>query len=212
MLLLANHKEKKVLFNGKIEIIGRGQLITGRNALAEKSGIPAGSIPRYLEILKNLEMLNIKPNNKFSLITIIKYSDYQDKVNNLNSKPNIQRTSSEHPVNTNNNVNNVNNVNNNTSAEPNTTNQLFKIFYETINPNINYAHKGNRNDAKWLIDKYGLEKTINAAKYAISVQGKQYAPTITTPSQLKNKMSELRIYAEKQKTLTNQPKKGHLIL
>lgn len=84
------------------------------------------------------------------------------------------------------------------SPEANEENQLFKIFYETINPNINYSHKGNRNDAKWLINKYGLEKVLSAAKYAISVQGKQYAPTITTPSQLKNKMSELIIYQKKQ--------------
>jgi len=84
------------------------------------------------------------------------------------------------------------------SAEPNEENQLFKLFYETINPNINYAHKGNRNDATWLIGKYGIEKVINAAKFAISVQGKPYAPTINTPSQLKNKMADLVAYQKRE--------------
>ena len=39
LLLLANHEEKKTLFNGKIEVIGRGQLITGRYSLAGLTGI-----------------------------------------------------------------------------------------------------------------------------------------------------------------------------
>lgn len=104
LLLWANHEEKKTLFNGKVEIIGRGQLITGRFKLAEATGIPAGSIPRYLDTLRKLEIINTKSNNKFTLITIIKYSEYQTKKEKVNTKPNNQRTPSEHPVNTNNNV------------------------------------------------------------------------------------------------------------
>lgn len=71
------------------------------------------------------------------------------------------------------------------------TQELFKLFYETINPNINFANKTDRKAADWLIEKYGLEKTISAAKYAISIQGDKYSPTITTPYQLKEKMAAL---------------------
>lgn len=73
-------------------------------------------------------------------------------------------------------------------------NQVLNIFYRTINPNINYGNKANRESAKWLIDKYGLEKILEAVKYAVSVQKDRYAPTITTPSQLKEKMAALIKY------------------
>jgi len=68
---------------------------------------------------------------------------------------------------------------------------LFKFFYENINPNINFANKTDRQAADWLIGKYGFEKTLSAAKYAASVQKDKYAPTITTPYQLKEKMAAL---------------------
>lgn len=73
-------------------------------------------------------------------------------------------------------------------------NQVLSIFYNTVNPNISYTNKANRDSAKWLIDKYGLDKIIEATNYAVSVQNDRYAPTITTPSQLKEKMAGLLKY------------------
>lgn len=207
LLLDANHERKRILRKGQEEWIERGQLKTGQYLLAIKTGIPRGSIHHYLMTLQNLGILSIKASSKYSIITIVKYSDYQSKKESVSSKVSSKLVTDKLHVSTNNNVNNVNNVTITHPPEADEVNQLFKIFYETINPNINYAHKGNRNDAKWMIDKWGLDKILMTAKYAISIQGKPYSPTITTPSQLKNKMSELRIYAEKQKT-TNQPKKG----
>jgi len=81
-------------------------------------------------------------------------------------------------------------------AEP--INQVINIFYETINPNINYANKSNREATEWLIGKHGLEKVMNATRYAISVQKDKYAPTINTPTQLKDKMASLVKYKNSQ--------------
>lgn len=191
LLLLANHKQTKFLWNGKEEILERGQLITGRNSLAEKTGISAGSIPRYLDSLKKCGMLNIKTNNRFSLITIVKYNDYQEKRSGVDRRMNSQRTASEQPANTYNNVNNDNNETITVGAKPqNDIQEIFKIFYQ-INPNINFANKTERSAAEWLVKRYGLEKIISAAEYAISVQGNKFAPTIMTPYQLKDKMAAL---------------------
>lgn len=41
-------------------------------------------------------MLNIKPNNKFSIVTVEKWEDYQIKKEEMNSKLNNKRTTSEH--------------------------------------------------------------------------------------------------------------------
>jgi len=76
-------------------------------------------------------------------------------------------------------------------------NQVFEVFYKTVNPAINYGHKTNRAAADWMIKKWGLENVIRIAEYACSVQGQPYAPTITTPGQLKEKTAQLKIYKEK---------------
>jgi hypothetical protein len=80
---------------------------------------------------------------------------------------------------------------NTTTADAVDVQPLFKIFYETINPTINFGNKTSRKAAEFLIRKFGLEKTLEVAKYAISVQSEKYAPTITTPYQLKEKLSAL---------------------
>lgn len=69
--------------------------------------------------------------------------------------------------------------------------QVFEIFYRTINPNINFGNRTSRSAAEFMIKKDGLEKTLNAARYAVEVFADQYAPTITTPYQLKEKMTAL---------------------
>lgn len=51
---------------------------------------------RYINVLKELKMLNIKPNNKFSIVTVEKWEDYQIKKEEMNSELNNKRTTSEH--------------------------------------------------------------------------------------------------------------------
>lgn len=82
-------------------------------------------------------------------------------------------------------------------------NEIIDLFYNSINPNINYGNSTTRKSAEFLIKKYGLENLKVAVNYAISIQGKQYAPTITTPYQLKEKMSSLVIYKQKEQGLKN---------
>jgi hypothetical protein len=76
--------------------------------------------------------------------------------------------------------------------------KVFEVFYRSINPNINFGHKTSRKAALFLIQKHGLDKTINAAIYACSLFGKQHAPVISTPYQLKEKMTALAAYKIRQ--------------
>jgi len=75
---------------------------------------------------------------------------------------------------------------------------VFNLFKQ-INPLINFGHKTNRKAVEELLTLGGLEKTEKLVKYAISVQGQKYAPTITTPYQLKEKLAQLKIYYNKNK-------------
>ena len=57
-------------------------------------------------------MIEVKSNNKFSVVSIEKYSDYQAEKNKIKQQMNNKRTTNEQQMNTNKNVKNVNNVKN----------------------------------------------------------------------------------------------------
>jgi hypothetical protein len=76
-------------------------------------------------------------------------------------------------------------------------NPLLNLFKE-INPSINFANKTQREALQDIINKFGYEKTEGIIKYAISIQGQKYAPVITTPLMLKNKLGEIMIYYKKE--------------
>lgn len=76
--------------------------------------------------------------------------------------------------------------------------KLFNLFYKTINPTISFNNKTEWKAAEELIKKFGLEKTLRTAEYAISVHGQQYAPSIASPYQLKIKLADLMAYYKKE--------------
>ena len=64
---------------------------------------------------------------------------------------------------------------------------------------INFGNKTSRKAAIDLIQKYGIKDVIKITQYAISVQGKKYAPVINTPYQLKEKLATLKTYYDRNK-------------
>lgn len=80
--------------------------------------------------------------------------------------------------------------------------ELFDVFYKSINPTINFGNKTSRKSAQDLIKQFGKEMTIKMAQYACKIHGQKFAPTISTPYQLKEKLSALKAYAQKQKSKT----------
>jgi len=75
-------------------------------------------------------------------------------------------------------------------------NDVIEVF-SIINPTISYGHKGHRTACERLFDKVGIDQTIRAAKYAISLSGTNFAPVITTPTALEHKLADLMIYHKK---------------
>ena len=76
--------------------------------------------------------------------------------------------------------------------------EVFKIFYESINPTITFGNTTQRTAAEELIKRFGFEEVKKLAEVACSVHGKKYAPVITNPYQLKTKLSELGAYIKRQ--------------
>lgn len=205
-LLKANHNKNTFPFNGTdIEILP-GQFITGiQKATLELPGVTSQMYRTAIKYLENTQRLTTKSTNKFTLITVNKWEEYQD-LNKQTNKPltNQQQTTNKR-LTTNNNVNNDNNDNNITSdvtshKQLDQVNEVFKTFYDLGNKGINFGNKTDRAAAEWLIKTYGLEKTINTIKFAMETNNKPYAPVITTPYQLKNNIAKLMAFYNKEQS------------
>lgn len=84
----------------------------------------------------------------------------------------------------------------NSSEFADKVNGLLKLF-EPINPNYTelFANTTQRNALLWLLEKHGLEKVTDVLRALPEIMykhpDKKFAPTITTPVQLKNKLANL---------------------
>lgn len=95
LLLLANFEDKE----WKGINIKRGQVITGRYSLSENTGISAQSIRTCLKKLKSTSEITIKSTNKYSIITIVKYNDYQNNEIKSTSKSTSKSTNDQPAIN-----------------------------------------------------------------------------------------------------------------
>ena len=81
LLLMVNHQDKKILFNGDLIEVKRGSKITSLRKLSEEWGWSTKKTKKFLELLEKDNMITVKSDNKKTLITIENYSLYQDSGN-----------------------------------------------------------------------------------------------------------------------------------
>ena len=102
-LLKATHKERIQLV-GQTEVnLKKGQFVFGRKKAAEELQMTESTIYKYIKLLEKLKMISINSNNKFSIVSIEKWEDYQ--IEEL--KDSNKRTTKEQQSNTNKNVKNI---------------------------------------------------------------------------------------------------------
>lgn len=102
LLIKANHRQTKIIFNGKETQLSPGSLLTGRDKLAKETGIPATTIERILNFLEKEGKIGQQKTNKFRIIKVKNWGQYQNVDN--------QWTSSGHPVDTDKNEKNDKNI------------------------------------------------------------------------------------------------------
>lgn len=78
LLLMVNHKDNKILFNGELIEVKRGSRITSLRQLSEVWGWSTSKTKKFLELLEKEKMITIKSDNKKTLVTIENYGLYQD--------------------------------------------------------------------------------------------------------------------------------------
>jgi len=75
--------------------VKRGQLITGRKSLKESTGISEQTLRTCLRRLESSKEITIQSTNKYSIITVCKYDEYQPKKNTTNQQSNQQLTNNQ---------------------------------------------------------------------------------------------------------------------
>lgn len=99
LLLTANYEDKE--WHG--QIIKRGQTVVGRKKLSEILGIKQGATRECIKRLKSTNEITTKSTNKYTIITLIKYDEYQydDKITTnkiTNKSTNNQPTTNQQPT------------------------------------------------------------------------------------------------------------------
>jgi hypothetical protein len=159
----ANHEPKR--WQG--QLIERGQLITGQHTLAKDTGLSRQEIRTCLERLKSTSEITIQATNRCSIITIVKYKDYQDLHVDSNQQSNQQanqQATSKQPA-----SNQQATTNNNCNKE--TTEQRKKQTKKRASPFVpptveeveQYCKdKGYEVNAKQFIEYYAVAKWHDA--------------------------------------------------
>ena len=86
LLMAASLTDKATAFNGQMLNIKRGQLVFGLNAASARLNISIRRLRKYLNWFETDDMIDKQITNKFSIISITNYSQYQDAGKQASSK------------------------------------------------------------------------------------------------------------------------------
>lgn len=199
ILLKANHIANEFMWNGEMIAIEEGQFLTGRKELSKETGIAESTIEKILKVFEKEHQIEQQKTNKFRIISVINWKEYQKDGQKKEQQSDNGRTPKEQRKNTNkNDKNEKNDKKTFGDLAVAGVEDVMNIFYQ-INPTLNWGNKTIRKAAADLIKKFGLEEVKAMAEAAISIQGQPYAPTITNPWELNNKLAKVKGYFDRQK-------------
>lgn len=95
LLMLTNHSDKKIMFNGEFITVKRGQYLTSMVKLSEKWKWNRKTVSSFLKLLENDNMITKVTDNTKTLITIVNYGIYQSEDETIGqpiTHPNGQHT------------------------------------------------------------------------------------------------------------------------
>ena len=120
LIMMANHEDKQILFNGKFIEVKRGEKITSLKQLSERWRWSTGKVKRFLKLLESGSMIELKTKRRYTSYKVVNYNVYQNedisKRNEDETKTKQRRNEVETKTETNNNINNELIMNNNTTG------------------------------------------------------------------------------------------------
>jgi hypothetical protein len=176
LLLLANHKDSKIIIGNQLIICKRGQCALSVNSYQARWGWSRQQIRGFFTLLESLSMIERNPTNKTTIITICNYESYQGEQPSDNHQITIAQPSNNHQITTNKNDKNVKNVNNEKNKERELDENSKKIDFKKIEssftefcpalPQIKSMHENRKKAIQSIIKKEGIQKLIEAFRLA----------------------------------------------
>lgn len=204
LLLLANHEDKNVLFNGSIIEVKRGEKITSLRKLSERWGWSREKTKNFLILLKSENMIDFKTDHQKTTYKIVNYNVYQneDVDKRATEKPQTdQQKATEKPLtDTNNNINNYNNVNN----VNNNTKGVVDSEMNLENPQLKELIQLYQSCGFGLITPYSA-KVLNDYMKKYSFEWVKEAIEISEQNGIRT-LAYIRGVLNKKKTVADKPK------
>jgi len=153
-LLKASYKEHEQIVGLQTVLLKPGQFIYGRYKAAQELKIKPSTLNDHMNTLKRLRIIDIKPNNKFSIVTIANWALYQSKEEESDNKSDNKATANRQQADTNNKGNKGKNV----------YTPEFEKFY-SLYPNPQDKQRSFTNWKKRLKENTAEELTVAAINY-----------------------------------------------
>lgn len=163
-LLKATHKEHKQLVGLQEVALKEGQFIFGRKKAASELNITESKVYRLMKRLESMNNINMKSNNKYTVVSIENWALYQGE-NSINEQQmNNKRTTNEQQMNTNKNVKNVKN-----------DKKLYISIVEYLNQKCNKNFRYSTKSTQRFIDARLNEGfTLDDFKKVIDIKSSQW--------------------------------------
>lgn len=194
LILTVNYEDKK--WRG--QTIKPGEIITSLAHLSEQTTLSVQSLRTALDKLESTGEVTRTSTNRFTKITLIKWDQYQTKEEEPTSKATNKQQSNNKQTTTTKELKKERKEEKHTASpsdeDGKEVNEILGLFKAKLNPTINFGNTTNRKAVKDLLKKFGKEKLISTIDYIDSIREDRYAPNITTPWQLLEKMGQLINY------------------
>jgi DnaD/phage-associated family protein len=127
-LLKASHTDHKQLVGMKVVELKPGQFVFGRSRAASELNMSESTVWRYMKLLEKLDSIVLKTNNKFTVVTVGKWGNYQSHDVDGEQQMNNKRTTKEQQMDTNKNVKNVKN----SSSSGSSQNDVIDFYHQNL--------------------------------------------------------------------------------
>lgn len=169
ILMMVNHTDNKIMHDGDLITVKRGQRITSLRQLGERWSWSITKVDKYLKILESDGMLDVKKDTKKTVLTVVNYDDYQDEDLKKRRRNDSEKTEKKHRSNT---EKTQKKTNNNDNKENNDDNDVvvgddFASIYNLYQENIEQVPSPITTEKLTQdIDHYGKELVAYAIKKA----------------------------------------------
>ncbi|MGX1262966.1 DnaD/phage-associated family protein [Rossellomorea marisflavi] len=147
-LLKASHSEYKQLVGMKVVELNPGQFVFGRSKAASEMNMKESTVWMYIKLLEKLGSISINSNNKFSVITVDKWEDYQSQESDGEQQNDNKITTKKQQNNTNKNLKNLKNSSSSSGGQD----EVINFYHENLQVGVSSSPYVYQQIQHWIND------------------------------------------------------------